>query len=153
MSLEASPLILRFQPRVTVDEIIARRAPERSAKTVARAARRAAQAKEAADGDGEAEENDLELAMMEELGAELSEGDDEDDEEDDESDEEGSDGPVSEPEDVVVDDDEDWLKLGQESDEEGEGEAKAEAVESVPEKEENSGASLHETCCSPSRFH
>lgn len=127
---------------MTVDEIIARRAPERSAKSIKRAARAAEAALE------EGETNDLENDMMEAMGSDIENGndkepsfddEDEDSEEGDDESESGSEGASEEEEEEESDKDsgfgdedaEDWLRLGEVS--EGEGDVTKE------EKEEEDG--------------
>ena len=118
------------QPRVTIDEIIARRAPERDAKVIARAQRKAAL-------DEEEPLDELETEMMEAVGAGQVDDEDEDDEDEDE-DEEASimQEKVVKGDGLTEDTEEDWLRLGEVSEGEEDDEAPAKIVEVVEDDDE-----------------
>lgn len=91
---------------MTIDEIIARRAPERDAKVLARAQRRAAL------GDDELEADELETEMMEAVVGEG--GADEEESESEESAEE--DVGMEKGDGLEEDTEENWLRIGELSD-------------------------------------
>lgn len=143
-------LHLARQPRVTVDEIIARRAPEREAAKLTKET-------EALLAEGD-DEDDLEAEMMADLEGELSDEDEfegigsSDDEEglgsdeeaeiaklenvvgaeDDDSDSEAKEGEQG----AEVDDEENWLGLGKVSDDEKEDESASDDEGDSDEEEE-----------------
>ena len=112
-------------PRMTVDQIIARRAPKRDAKEQRKAAK-AAKAEAGEDEDEDNSADELELEMMSDLEADLS-AESEDDierpegakadgtDEEEEEEEDSEDDEEEEKEPVEVDDGENWLKLGEKS--------------------------------------